>query len=185
MIRTGRRRCCREAGWPQGRPLRLATLAELAPLAHLLAADLRGAGLQVELTVIPPDQLLAAQRTLVEKALPLPFDVLLHAWFDLTSDAPPGVMHREYYHSTGAFRAGPPDRGFEDLMASYLVEMDLDRQAELGARIDRYVHEQALSVFLCSPKALFAVNNEVEFVAHAATFELAETQVSERHWSRR
>jgi len=29
------------------------------------------------------------------------------------------------------------------------------------------------------------VNEHVAFVAHRATFELAETEVSEQHWSRR
>src|ERR671939_597708 len=48
--------------------------------------------------------------------VPLPFDVLIHAWFDLTSDAPPAVLHREYYHSGGAFRVGPPIPEFEELI---------------------------------------------------------------------
>jgi len=38
---------------------------------------------------------------------------------------------------------------------------------------------------LCAPQALYAVNRHVSFVDHAATFELAETEVSGEHWSRR
>jgi hypothetical protein len=33
--------------------------------------------------------------------------------------------------------------------------------------------------------ALVAVNRYVEFTGHAATLELAETEVAEEHWSRR
>lgn len=52
--------------------------------------------------------------------------------------------------------------------------------------IDRLAYDEALSVFLCAPQALYAVNKNVEgFEGYAATFELAETSVSDRHWSRR
>jgi hypothetical protein len=40
-------------------------------------------------------------------------------------------------------------------------------------------------VFLVAAQALYAVNRHVNFVGHAATFELAETEVSEDHWSLR
>ena len=38
---------------------------------------------------------------------------------------------------------------------------------------------------LCAPQALYAVNRQVAFDGYAATFELAETQASRQHWSRR
>jgi peptide/nickel transport system substrate-binding protein len=76
------------------------------------------------------------------------------------------VLYREFFHSTGAFRAGPPIAEFQEL-------------------IDRFVYDQALSVFLCAPQALYAVNRQVGFGGYAATFELAETQASQQHWSRR
>ncbi|MBA3793603.1 MAG: ABC transporter substrate-binding protein, partial [Rubrobacter sp.] len=49
---------------------------------------------------------------------------------------------------------------------------------------DRLVYDEALNVFLCCPQALVAVNNHVDFTGHAATLELAETEVGEGHWSR-
>ncbi len=91
------RRLLNEAGWPEGRALRLAAEEALEGAARLVAEDLEQAlRIGVEVTVIPNENLLAAQHTLVEKVLPLPFDVLIHAWFDLTSDAPPAVLHREH-----------------------------------------------------------------------------------------
>ena len=56
---------------------------------------------------------------------------------------------------------------------------------ELTTDLDRFVYDQALSVFLCAPQALYAVNRHVAFDGYAATFELAETEVAPRHWSRR
>jgi hypothetical protein len=38
---------------------------------------------------------------------------------------------------------------------------------------------------LCSPRKLYAVNREVRFQPYATSVELAETEVTGRHWSRR
>ncbi len=70
-------------------------------------------------------------------------------------------------------------------MARSVVETDAEKLTELGKQIDRLVYDEALSVFLFCPMALVAVNKHVEFTGHAATLELAETEVTEEHWSRR
>ncbi len=175
-----------EAGYPEGRALRLATPAYLGGLAGLLADDFRSAlGIEVEVISIPTEDLLAAQHGLVEKSMDLPFDVLVHAWFDLTADAPAAFMHSWFYHSGGAFRAGPPIPEFEQLMERYVREIDPEKLNQLDAEMDRLAYDEALSVFLCAPQALYAVNEHVNFVGHATTFEVAETEVTEDHWSRR
>ena len=175
-----------EAGWPEGRALRLACDGTLEGVARIVATDFEQAlGSGVDVTVVPQEDLLPAQHALVEKVLPLPFDVLIHAWFDLTSDAPPAVLHREYYHSGGAFRAGPPIPEFEELIGRFITRTDPAELEEIATEIDRFVYDQALSVFLCIPQALYAVNRHVKFVGHATTFELAETEVDEEHWSRK
>jgi len=180
------RRLFSEAGWPGGRALRLAATTDVTAVAERLSGDFRDSlGIEVEMITIPDEDLIPAQKALVEKNLPLPFDVLAHAWFDLAAGYPPAVIHREYFHSLGAFRAGPPLPEFEELMARSIVETDAGKLGELGKRIDKLVYDEALSVFLCCPMALVAVNNHVKFTGHAATLELAETEVTEEHWSRR
>jgi peptide/nickel transport system substrate-binding protein len=174
------------AGWPAGRELRLTAPADLEAVARRLAEDFTASlGVEVDLTLIPADQLLAAQHGLVEKVLPLPFDVLVHAWIDLSSDAPPAFMHSQFFHSTGAFRAGPPIPQFDELMARFAAATDQSLVTELTTDLDRFVYDQALSVFLCAPQALYAVNRHVAFDGYATTFELAETEVTPEHWSRR
>jgi len=180
------KRLFKEAGYPEARALRLATLPGLEGIADLLAGDLRTSlGVQVDVIAIPPDGVLAAQHAFVEKVLPAPFDVLVFTWFDLTSDAPAAFMHSWLYHSWGAFRAGPPIEEFERLMERYVRQTDSAKLNQLDAEMDRLAHDQALSVFLCAPNALYAVNKHVNFVGHATTFEIAETEVDEGHWSRR
>ena len=180
------RRLLQEAGYPAGRPLVVAALPGLGGLANLIADDFRSAlDIQVDVVEIPENDLLAAQHAFVQKVLPAPFDVLLFAWFDLTSDAPAAFVHSSLYHSLGAFRAGPPIDEFERLMERYVRQTDGAELNRLDLEMERLAHDQALSLFLCAPQALYAVNRHVSFVAHATTFEVAETEVDEGHWSRR
>jgi len=172
------------AVWPARRPLRIATPESFAAIAHMLAASIRSTlDLMVEVTVVPADQLAAGSRALMEKKLDLPWDVLLHPWFDLSSEAPPAAVHREFFGLDGAFRAGPPDDGFDELFDEMKVQLDGERLVEVAERIDAYVHEQALALFICAPQALYAVNEHVTFSPYKTTFELAEVTVDEQHWS--
>ncbi|CAA9418852.1 MAG: ABC transporter, substrate-binding protein (cluster 5, nickel/peptides/opines) [uncultured Rubrobacteraceae bacterium] len=180
------KRLLAEAGWPEGRALRLATTGDVEAVARYLAEGFKDSlGIEVDLVEISDEELVAAQRALVEKNLPVPFDVLVHAWFDLAAGYPPAVIHREYFHSGGAFRAGPVIPEFEDLMGRSITETDPGKLGEIGKELDKLVFDEALNVFLCCPQALVAVNKYVDFTGHAATLELAETEVGEEHWSRR
>jgi ABC-type transport system substrate-binding protein len=174
------------ARWPEGRPLRLATPAPLEGLARIVAADVEEAlGIGTDVIAVPAEQLTAGARSLVEKKLPLPWDVLLHAWFDLSSDMPPAVVHREFFGQDGAFRAGPQDAEFDRRFGALARETDPAAARRLAEDIDRYCFEQSKALFLCAPQALYAVNRHVDFKAYRATFELADTEVDPAHWSRR
>ena len=107
----------------------------------------------------------------------------MHAWFDLSSEAPPAAVHREFFGLDGAFRAGPPDDGFDALFDEMKVQLDGEALVEVAERIDAYVHDQALALFICAPQALYAVNEHVTFSPYKTTFELAEVTVDEQHWS--
>ena len=94
-------------------------------------------------------------------------------------------MHSWLYHSMGPFRSGPPIEEFERLLAPYARKTDRGELNQLDQDMDRLAHEQALSLFLCAPQALYAVNRHVKFVGHAATFTVAETEVDAGRWSPR
>lgn len=175
-----------QGDWPAGRPLRLASPSGFLPLAEVLAGDIRDA-LRIDVDVIEVTDEMAGPgtRALIEKKLELSWDLLLHAWFDLSSEAPPAAVHREFFGRDGAFRAGPVDPGFDELFAEMAVQLDGERLVEVAERIDRYSYDNALALFLCAPQALYAVNNHVEFGPYRTTFEIAEVTVDEGHWSRR
>jgi peptide/nickel transport system substrate-binding protein len=172
-----------ESPWP-GRPLRLATPAALAGLAGLIAGDVRALGLEVDVIEVPDEALTAGARQLVEKKLTPPWDVLLHAWFDLSSDLPPAVVHREFFGVDGAFRAGPEDPEFDRRFAELVRQTDPAAATALAEDLDRYCFDACKALFLCAPKALYAVNRHVRWEPYRATFELADAETSEEHWSR-
>ena len=50
--------------------------------------------------------------------------------------------------------------------------------------MERHPHDQAFFLFLYNPIKLYAVNKAVEFVPYfSTTLNLAETSVTEHHWS--
>ncbi|MDQ6732064.1 MAG: ABC transporter substrate-binding protein [Actinomycetota bacterium] len=175
-----------QVGWPKGQAVTIATPAPFEGIARLIASDVEQAlGITAQVVVIPAQDLTAGALTLIEKKLPPPWDILIHAWFDLSSDLPPAVMHREFFGDDGGFRAGPTDpefnRRFDDL-----VNQTTPQAAQQAAQeIDRYCSEESKALFLCAPHALYAVNKDVDFRAYKTTFELADTTVTANHWSRR
>jgi hypothetical protein len=51
-------------------------------------------------------------------------------------------------------------------------------------QMERHNHEQAYFLFLYNPIKLYAVNKAVEFVPYiTGVLTLAETEVTEQHWS--
>ena len=174
-----------EVGWPSGRNLRLAAPAPFAGIAQLVADDITAAlGIGVDIMLVPPEKMLAGARALAEKKLSLPWDMLITGWFDLSSEAPPAAVHREFFGSDGAFRAGPELPAFDELYTEMTRQLDGSKLVQTAEQIDRYVFEEALALFLCAPKALYAVNKHVSFGPYRTTFELAEAEVDDEHWSR-
>ena len=174
-----------EVGWPQGRNLRLAVPAPFEGIAQLMASDIRDAlGIGVQVITVPLEKMLAGARMLAEKKLIPPWDILVSGWFDLSSEAPPAAVHREFFGSDGAFRAGPELPEFNRLYTEMATQIDGQRLVKVAEQIDRYVFDEALAIFLCAPQALYAVNKHVDFGPYRTTFELAETEVDEQHWSR-
>ena len=175
-----------DVGWPEGRSLRLATFPAHEGVARLVADDVSGAlGLAMEVAVLPDADYNPTMRSLAEKKLPPSWDVLVFGWADLSSEAPPFGVHREFCGADGAFRAGPELPRFDHLYAELERQLGADALAKVAERIDDYVFDEALALFLCAPQALYAVNRHVRFAAYRSTLELAETEVDEEHWSRR
>lgn len=125
------------------------------------------------------------RRRLAQKTLPRPWDILLHAQGAQASDAPPLELHRAFVGADGEWRAGPVIPEFDALYAEWVRQVNPLAQNPAAHRLDTFVYDNALALFLCAPHALFAVNKHVQFTPYRTTFELAECKVGPEHWSRR
>ncbi len=176
----------RDAGGGAGRPLRISAPEYLEEVAQAVAADVRGAlGISVEVSVRTAADEPRLRRRLAEKALPQGWDVFIHEHGAQFAGSAVPELHRAFVGATGEFRAGPVVPDFEELFADLAGRTSPEEQGEVSHRIDKSVHDDALALFLCAPQALYAVNRHVDFEPYRTTFELAETSVDERHWSRR
>ncbi|GAC1444595.1 MAG: hypothetical protein NVSMB59_11420 [Vulcanimicrobiaceae bacterium] len=170
--------------WPAGRALRIATGGGFAGIANMVAEDIRkNLGIAVDVMVGDDAGALGGARALAEGKLVPEWDLLLNFWFDISSEAAPAMIHREFFGSDGAFRVGPDLPEFNKLYEDMARETDAKHFVKKAEAIDRYSKEEALGLFLCSPKTLTAVNNFVKFEPYATTFELAEATVLDGHWS--
>jgi len=70
------------------------------------------------------------------------------------------------------------------LYAQVLRTVDREQQQALIRQMERHTRDQAYLLFLYNPIGLYAVNKAVDFVPYVnTTFNLAETSVTEQHWS--
>lgn len=175
------------AGGAECRPLRLVAFRKLELVARKVAADLEAA-LEIPVAVAicqSREEELAIRRRLAEKTAPQAWDILLLEVAAQAADSVATEMHRAFVGADGEYRAGPIVPEFEEMYAQLTAETSRLKQAEIAHGLDRLVHEQALALFLCAPDALYAVNKQVDFMPYRTTFELANTKVGDKHWSRR
>src|SRR5262249_40731946 len=68
--------------------------------------------------------------------------------------------------------------------AQVLRTVDREQQQALVRQMERHTRDQAYFLFLYNPIKLYAVNKAVDFVPYVSTtLNLAETSVTEQHWS--
>ena len=175
----------RAAGGDGCRPIRLAATANYRAVAEQVAADLRESlNLGVEVRVLDAGGELAARRSLAERGR-LDFDVLIFMQGCQALETPALELHRAFVGDSGEYRAGPVVPAFEALLADLTAHTTVAGQMKVALALDKLVRDEALALFLAAPYALYAVNREVSFTPYRTTFELAECEVSRRHWSRR
>jgi peptide/nickel transport system substrate-binding protein len=175
----------KEAGWPEGRVLQLAATKEYEKVARLIAVDIQAAlKMGVEVSIIPPHEEVKWKRIFAEKKIIPSWDILLADAVAFFYEATPAYFHRAFFGSNGSLRMGPEIPQFNLLFKKMAAQIDQEKLLEVAREIDKYVYEEALGLFLCSPQDLYAVNQHVNFRPYRTTFELADTEVSPSHWSR-
>jgi len=173
-----------KVGWPAGRILRIATFAKFKGAAMAAASSiLETLGIAVSVSIIPDEEKIKWSQVLAEKKLNPNWDILIVEVSALFLEDMPAYFHRELFGFDGFLRAGPRLTSFENRFAAFAGEINKNKRKKLAQEIDHYVYHEALALFLCSPRELYAVNKNVHFIPYRTTFELAETEVTAKHWS--
>jgi peptide/nickel transport system substrate-binding protein len=173
-----------EAGYPDGLAVTLIAPSALEVQATVVGKMLEQVGFTVERQILDPR--IYSQRTDF-RALDQPAEH--QAWdIALTShNNPTNFPALEPYH---LFALG----GWSDwvieapelprLYAQVLRTVDREQQQALLRQLERHTRDQAYFLFLYNPIKLYAVNKAVDFVPYVSTtLNLAETSVTDQHWS--
>lgn len=175
-----------EIEWPSNRPLTIVTTSVYKKAANVIANELQESlSIKVNVIMIAESDEPNWLRAVAEKRRLPDFDIFLTDLFSLYTQGTPAFIHREIFGEDGALRIGPEIKEFEQIFKTYITELNEEKRTELAKGVDRYVHENALGLFLCCPQDLYAVNRHVRYQAYRSTFELVDTEVTPQHWSRR
>jgi ABC-type transport system substrate-binding protein len=174
----------REAGYPDGLALTLIAPMGWEVQATVVGKMLEQAGFTVERQMLEPA--VYNQQT-EHRALDRPAEH--QAWdIALTSGRDPANFPAiQPYHMFTL--DGPQDWVLEApelqrLDAEVLRTVDREQQQALLRQMERHTRDQAYFLFLYNPIELYAVNNAVDFVPYVSTqLTLAETSVTDQHWS--
>ncbi|WP_124222711.1 ABC transporter substrate-binding protein [Aquisalibacillus elongatus] len=173
-----------QSAWQEEDVFTIATFNQFEDSAIFISRSLQQTlGMHVELYVIPDHEELKWRHILAEKKLPPYYHLFLLDVSALFLEGTPAFFHREIFGDDGMYRVGPKIPGFTKLYNSFERETNQDQFIEKAQALDRFVYEEALGLFLCSPNHLYAVNRHVNFVPYRTTLEFAETSVNRHHWS--
>jgi peptide/nickel transport system substrate-binding protein len=177
------RQLLREAGYPDGLLLTLIAPEALAVQATVVSKMLEHVGLTVDLQVL--DASAWAQKTrisdLEQPPEHQPWDLAL----TLQRDGYNFPVYAFYQFALGGpnyWTLAAPE--LRQLYEQVIGTVDQEHQQGLLRQMERHTHEHAYFLFLYSPIQLYAVNKAVAFVPYmSGTLRLAETSVTEQHWS--
>jgi peptide/nickel transport system substrate-binding protein len=178
------RQLLREAGYPDGLAVTLIAPPHLEVQATVVGKMLEQVGFTVERQTLDPA--VYNQKT---ELLRLDQPAEQQVWdIALTSYNNPAnfpALDPYYVFALG----GPRDWVIEEpelprLYVQVLRTVEREHQQALIRQMERHTRDQAYFLFLYNPIKLYAVNKAVEFVPYmSTTLNLAETSVTEQHWS--
>jgi len=173
----------REAGYPEGLALTLIASADLEIQATVVSKMLEQAGLKVELQML--DAVAYTRKIdlshLDQPPETQPWDIALTSYPDVFNF--PAYLLYQGFALDGPYDWVNEQPELRQLYEETLRTVDQEQQQALIRQMERHTRDQAYFLFLYSPIQLYAVNKEVDFVPYVNTLNLAETGVTEQHWS--
>jgi len=175
----------RQVGNPDGRLIALIAPEELAVQATVVGKMLEQVGLKVDLQILDAE---AYNRRTFLSLLDRPaaeqvWDIALAPRRDEMNFPVFGFYHWFALDGPNDWVMEQPE--LRRLYAQVLHIGDRAKQQGLIRQMERHTQDQAYFLFLYNPIQLYAVNKAVEFVPYVTFLNLAETGVTEEHWSMR
>jgi peptide/nickel transport system substrate-binding protein len=175
----------REAGYPEGLAVTLIASPSLEVQATVVGKMLEQVGFTVERQILEPA--LYNQKTrlsdLDQPAEQQAWDIALTLWNDPVN-FPPIHPYAVFAISDRYYDWVLEEPELQQLYTQILHTVDREQQQALIRQMERHIRDQAYFLFLYHPIKLYAVNKAVDFVPYVSTtLNLAETSVTEQHWS--
>jgi peptide/nickel transport system substrate-binding protein len=174
----------REAGYPDGLAVTLIAPSALEVQAIVIGKMLEQVGFTVERQMLDPDAYNKKTRLpeLDQPAEQQAWDIALTLWNDPVNF--PAIQPYHVFALGGWSDWVVEEPELQRLYAQVRRTVDREHQQVLIRQMERHTHDQAYFLFLYNPIKLYAVNKAVEFVPYINTIlNLAETSVTEQHWS--
>jgi peptide/nickel transport system substrate-binding protein len=178
------RHLLRDAGYPSGFPVTLIAPEDLVVQATVVSKMLEQVGFTVTLHIL--NSALYLQKTrlgaLDQPAEEQTWDIALtrmNGWMNF-----PAFQIYQQFALGGPYDWGSKQPELHRLYEHVLRTVDHEQQRLLVQQMEQYTHAHALFLFLYNPIQLYAVNKAVAFVPYqTGILNLAETMVTEQHWS--
>lgn len=181
------RRLLSEAGYASGLALTLIAPETLEVQATVVSKMLEQVGFTVRPHLLDADTFVRrVTRTVIFLGGLVPdWDIALDTTEHLTALAAhsPALLYR-LYTLGGAYDWADVQPELHRLYDQLLRTVERDQQQLVIRQMEQHTRDQAYFLFLYNIIQLYAVNKAVEFVPHpSGAFWLAETTVTEQHWS--
>jgi peptide/nickel transport system substrate-binding protein len=174
----------REAGYPDGLAVTLIAPPPLEIQATVVGKMLEQVGFTVERQLLDPTvyNQKTDHRVLDQPAEQQAWDIALRPHRDAVNF--PALLPYHVFALDGPYDWVNEEPELQRLYAQVLRAVDQEHQQALIRQMERHTHAYAYFLFLYKPIKLYAVNKAVEFVPYVSTtLNLAETWVTEQHWS--
>jgi peptide/nickel transport system substrate-binding protein len=179
------RQLLRDAGYPEGLSITLIAHEALVIQATVISKMLEQAGFTVDLQTLDADAYNRKTNLGYLDQAPerQPWDIALMPWYDFVGNFPLYPFYH-YFALDGQYDWVIEQPELRHLYEQALGTVDREHQQALIRQMERHTLDHAYFLFLYNPIKLYAVNKAVEFVPYANTIlNLAETSVTDQHWS--
>src|SRR6266852_4650772 len=175
----------REAGYPDGLAISLIAPEDLEVQATVVGKMLEQGGFTVTLEILGPTAF--EQKTMLshldQPPEHQPWDIALTSMHDHGDFSGPFFLYHQFALD-GFYDWVVEEPELRRLYEEMLGTVEREHQQQVVRQMERHTRDQAYFLFLYNPIQLFAVNTAVEFVPYVITLlRLAETAVTEEHWS--